>query len=188
MKTRVLISLVLITFAGVFAQAQVPIQITVDEAGNGLPFQMTSDPSGGVVGANVLVYTLPQPIIGVLSGDIILTEAGSGISDIVRFWQNPQNPLQPGQLIFYSDNLDGVDALADNGGLPGQLLPITRTLPEGVPYAPAGSQDPGFLDSPVTYNFNSDLDSVPEGGATILLLSLSLLGLWGVKRTAHGTK
>jgi hypothetical protein len=186
MKIRVLISLVLIAFASVYTQAQQAV-VTIDEDGHGfwgttpLQWGQMPDPSGGLAG-NVLVYTLPGPIGPGSLGDVILLEnSPTNISDVIRFWPVAGGP---GQVIFYSDNSDGVDELADTGW-PALLLQNQRSLQEGIkgtPYNPI-SGDPGFWDTGVGYVFDSDApEGVPEGGATVLLLSLSLLGLWGAKR------
>jgi hypothetical protein len=168
-----------------FAQSQF-FTLTIDEfgPGNGIPFTIGPDPSGGVTTSDVLIYTLP---FAVTPGDVILTEPGQTNgpnSDIVRFW-NPTG-INQSEIIFYSDisGADTTGAPADVG-LPTQFQPIVVTIPEVGPEDNNGAiylATPGLPGStsllPIQYNIISD---VPEPGTGALLLSGVGL-LFGIKR------
>src|SRR5205085_1178466 len=69
------------------------------------------DPTGGLFNWPVLTFTLP--FLGT-AGDVLMhepLEPGSPVLDVLRFDGQ-------GHLIFYSDNLDGIDAPADTPGPP----------------------------------------------------------------------
>jgi hypothetical protein len=153
--------------------------VTVDENGNGnvngvpLPFTIGTDPGpGGLPG--VLIYQLP--FAGV-QGDVLMADAGA-VLDVVRFNGD-------GTLIFYSDNVDGFDSLADTFGPPGAFYPnrvlIDEVGPEGnngAFYTP-GPNDPGFDASGPSYNLISDSPlAVPEP-ASVSLLAFGIVGLVG---------
>jgi len=169
------------------------ITVTVDEVGNGtivgslglqpLPSAFQADPGpGGLVSA--LTYSLLNPP-GLIAGDVFLLEGlGGPISDVIRF--NPQQTCPDGSvgcLVFYSDNLDGVDALADTGFPTANYL-NTITLVElagGTIYTPTVGQ-PGFVAGagvPVTYVLISD-GEVPEP-ASIILLTTAFLGAGAIE-------
>jgi len=103
-----------------------------------------------------------------------MDEPGGGVSDVIRF--NP-DAGSGGTMVFYSDNSDGVDSLADTG-LPGSFyandLIVTEIGAEGsngFDYTPTAGQ-PGFVAGsagPVTYNTASD-SSAPEPASTLLML------------------
>jgi hypothetical protein len=173
------------------ASAQVQAVIFVDENGNG-SFQVNGgasnplaaffgpDPSGGLAG-NVLYYQLPFPLLGL--GDVLLTEqpVGQGLaqnSDVVRFFQTVVNQTTFNYLIFYSDNGDGGEDLADTG-LPSELSSNLVTIPEvgpegnnGVVYTPSAG-NPGARDGAVEYDIISD-SPVPEP-STVALTGVGLL-------------
>src|SRR5438067_857925 len=130
--------------------------ITIDELGNGIgtvgPGFVGNDPGpGGLNG--VLIYTLP--FAGV-QGDVLMLDGGA-VLDVIRFNGN-------GTVIFYSDNTDGADALADTPAPPGALYPnqvrIFEVGPEGnngALYTPLANE-PGFSPTagpPISYNFIS---------------------------------
>src|SRR4029079_9543074 len=82
-----------------------------------------------------------------VAGDLILLEPLGGIlSDVIRF--NPQQ--HGGSLVFYSDNTDGADALADTGfptAFYTNNITFTEVGPEGAngfTYTPIAGQ-PGFV-------------------------------------------
>lgn len=179
---------VALCFMATQARAGLLVNVNFDEFGNGLtdypattlhalPVGLVADPSGGL-GVPVLVYVLPFTPI---QGDVQLQEfAGVAIfSDVVRFFNQ--------FMIFYSDNGDGVDAIAD-AGLPGPLstnvVTILEVGPEGnngAIYTPTANQ-PGYINSDfsATYNITSD-SAVPEPGI-VSLMAAGLAGLGLLKR------
>jgi len=109
---------------------------------------------------------------------VLLNDPGMGVLDIIRFNGD-------GTLIFYSDNIDGFDALADTPsppfGLYANNITLTEVGPEGsnsAVYAPTAGQ-PGLgvvAGQPVTYVFLSD---VLEPGTMFLLgCGLTLLAVF----------
>jgi hypothetical protein len=182
MKCRnVLIGLALATWLAtgpeVFAQSTA-VTVTVDENGHGtatipgtvftLQASQSQDPGpGGLSGA--LTYSFSSPLAGVpiVMGDVILSEPGASMSDLIRFNQNPN---LVGTLVFYSDKPE-VDALADIG-FPTANYGTVITMPEtgteginGLTYTPMSGQ-PGFVvNQAVTYMIQSD---VPEPASIIM--------------------
>ena len=169
------------------AFAQFSVTVHVGENCNGrltnsagfsgvLPCAVTADPGPGGL-PNAVTYDLLNPP-GLTAGDLIILEPGGGISDIIRF-----NPSQigagggAGTLVFYSDNVDGIEDLADTG-FPGSLYANNFTVfevgPEngtnGFLYTPVAGQ-PGFVTGaggPVTYDIISD---TPEPASLGLMLA-----------------
>jgi hypothetical protein len=177
------------------------ILITVDEncfgvlngfAGlESMPCTLQTDPGPGG-GPNALTYDMLNPP-GLVPGDVLLHEQVGGalvISDIIRFNFNADGV---GTLLFYSDNSDGIDALADIASMPGQYYTNHITINEigsegsnGAFYTPIQGQ-PGFVSgatAPVTYNFISDS---PEPASFILLASgAALLFASRLRRKSRG--
>ena len=163
-----------LSITSVFAQSL----ITVDENGNG---NINGTPLGWTVGADpgpgglssVLIYSLP---FAGLQGDVGLFDADVGATlDYIRFNGD-------GTLIFYSDNVDGFDALADTPSPPfsfySNLVQINEVGTEpnnGAFYTPVPTQ-PGWNPSDPTYHFISD--NVPEPG-TLLAFVSGFAGLAG---------
>jgi hypothetical protein len=177
------------------------ITISADENGHGtlvnsngfssaLPFALLPDPGPGGLPAAATYGLLNPP--GLVAGDLIFFEVPVGsISDLIRF-----NPNQNGgSLVFYSDNSDGVDALADTG-FPTALYPNNITFTEvgpeganGLTYTPVAGQ-PGFVAGaagPVTYVIRSD-SPVPEPCSLTLLALGSVCGLASCRRRLFGTR
>ncbi len=123
-------------FAGA-SRAEAQFHFTFDEFGHGLwqfndnptvfhvDGHLSADPTGGIVGAPVMIYDLLVPVIG--PGDVGFFEpdvvVAQQISDAFRFY----NDQAGAHMIFYSDNVDGADAPADTG-IPQLITPII--LPE----------------------------------------------------------
>ncbi len=171
------------------ARAQNFLTFTVDEDGHGslvnplsglfnLPSSMAADPGPGGL-SSALTYNLLNPP-NLVTGDVLLLEPGSEeISEIIRFNSN-------GTLVFYSDNTEGADALADTGFptlFSTNVVRISEVGGEGSNgafYTP-GSSQPGFVPRtlfPVSYHFISDANSsvVPEPGSLAFLAGLGSVG------------
>jgi len=183
----------LLIMAAVPSFAQFTANLTFDENCNGiftnslgfhaaLPCAMMQDPvAGGLV---TVAYDLLNPP-GLTAGDVFLLEPGAPgvISDVLRFEPNVVGAGGgSGVLFVYSDNLDGVDALADVG-FPSTALAnaiiANEVGPEdnnGVTYTPTAGQ-PGFVagaGGPITYTFTSD-SAVPEPATGLLLIAPLML-------------
>jgi hypothetical protein len=186
------LSVLALLLVGSSAYAQVISVITVDENGNGtqktvgvsFPLPSFMGPDIGPGGLNPsLHYSFNSPPI--VEGDVVLIEPGGAqISDIIRF-NNVVTNLGFGEIVFYSDNSDGVDALADTGfptAFYTNALTINEVGPEGdngVFYTPADGQPGSFVGLPgvVTYHFISDSQSVPEPGTAALICGLGVPAL-----------
>lgn len=191
------------------------VTVTVDENGNatavGIPG--STDPvvlpyTGGVGTGNPLTYNLSALTGSLQPGTLLIceevdVEGYCEVSDVIQFFNMLVGGVQTPFLSFYSDNSDGVDALADTG-LPTfgtaeiQLCGTRSSLSEcyllevgpegnnGVTYIPVNLTgggppytDPGFFTShPVTYVIQSDTPggTAPEP-ATLGLLGLGLAAL-----------
>jgi hypothetical protein len=179
--------------------AQFSVTLTVDENGHGtftntngffspLPFALVPDPGPGGLPVT-LTYDLLNPP-GLTPGDVLLFDAECGFTcflDVVRF-----NPVSftggTGSLVFYSDNIDGFDSIADTPSPPlafyANTIGINEvTFPNGVEgavYTPIAGQ-PGFVagaGGPVTYVLISD---TPEG-SSLLLLGTGFIAVAGAIR------
>jgi hypothetical protein len=156
------------------------------------PGTLMNDPGpGGLLLA--LTYTTPA---GLVVGDLLLHEPGTGESDLIR-WNNNAT------LVFYSDIPTEPGEIPNDGdiGLPGASYPngisvmeaglVLQPVPMMVPYSENGMNgyiytplagQPGYNaanpGNPATYIIISD---IPEPG-TMMLVGLSLAGLLAVIR------
>jgi hypothetical protein len=170
------------------------VSVTVDENGNGVAFNMTlgimqnlvftieKDPGPGGL-ALVLTYRIPFDVPSPVAGDVLISEPGGGLSDIVRF--NPRGaggvPGYAPALVFYSD-ADNMDSDKADIGLPTDRyalsFPVTEVGNENGNFADyhPGSTDPGFVSGfDITYRFNSDVPAVPEPPAVLLVSGAGLI-------------
>jgi PEP-CTERM motif len=183
------------------------VTITVDENGHGtltntagfsgaLASGLLPDPGPGGL-PSVLTYSLLSPP-GLVAGDVLFDGPGTlepgffGGGDVVRFNSGETCPDgTTGCLVFYSDNADGFDSLADTSAPPGALYTnvahVAELGTEGVNlaiYTPTAGE-PGFVagaDGPVTYVLYSD---IPEPGTLSLFgFGLAALGLFRRRKAA----
>jgi hypothetical protein len=190
------------------AQAQEvppPVLVTADENGNGsiqfigLTTPMTAvqgqDPGPGGL-SNALIYLLGAP--NLVPGDVILSEGPAAAlvpSDVIRFvtptitsLTNVDDVLPSSIMVFYSDNGDGVDALADTG-FPTAFFENSVTIAEvgpegdnGAFYTPTANQ-PGFVPGfAVTYHFISDSAAPEPATWAMMLLGFGAVG-FAVRRS-----
>jgi hypothetical protein len=159
------------------------VLVNFDESGNGtitipgapptvLPLTCSIQPDPSSAGnPGVLFCGIPLPPgVSLTGGDLLVFEQNSNvlIFDVVRFATITLGGVPVSGAFIYSDNTDGVDAVADTPGPPFPVLPnqatVTEVGTEGqntATYTP-GTGQPGFLANPagsippVTYTFTSD--------------------------------
>ena len=169
---------------------------SIDENGNGidyldilasppftapLPFTVGPDPSRGIVGAPVLIYSLPMLVT---AGDVGLVEPGqSTLSDLIRFYNAPG--ANHSVIIFYSD-IDGPDRDLADVGIPYSASPVlidetSAAGNNGVRWDPTFTAGPGYFSGPrptFSFYYYTIISDVPEPGATALLLSGAGIWFW----------
>jgi hypothetical protein len=149
-----------------------------------LPFTVAPDPTGGLLGSNVLIYSLTY--LGI-KGDVLIFTGDPNISpldDVIRFDGGTN-------LIFYADSLDGFTDLADTLGPPNPLFTnqvsiVMQSFGNGQAafYTPILGQ-PGYNASNPNYIFLIDTP-VPEPSSTILLLGgLGVVGLVRLRQSSR---
>jgi PEP-CTERM motif len=175
----------LLTLVAGIVSAQ-SLKVQIDENGVGfsngiaLPYSISQDPISGL---STLMYQLPYPLV--TPGDVILTESTGAISDLIRFDNNPAG----GVVFFFSDPADESPApLADN---PFGIPPFNAAIPpvfvtelgsegaDGAAYL-ASNGSPGCAVQagvPLTVFYNIISDSVVPEPSTLVLLSMSVIGL-----------
>jgi hypothetical protein len=167
--------------------------ISVDENGKGfLDFRPGGGPLDPLVGVlmddpgpggltGVMTYDLLGPP-SLTAGDVLVhdDDAGGLILDVIRFNNYNTGGVEgyKASLLFYSDNIDGFDALADTFGPPGALYTnvanVNEDLKGFISYHPGDGQ-PGFVPGfDVSYRLFSEgvanTGGVPEPGTWALML------------------
>jgi hypothetical protein len=164
---RFCLAIIFILVASVTALHAQPY--TVDGNGNGtlgsifsqspMPFQVASDPTGGITSSPVLIYSLEFPVV---SGDVALTNAAGTITDLVRFY----TPSGGGNsfLIFYSRTNDPSHMISDVG-IPYSANPVKISEQSTTLWDPGSSSQPGYLTgaAPIYAAFKYYIVTVPPG-------------------------
>jgi hypothetical protein len=176
------------------------IGIGFDERGNMtngtaiLRGSVGTDPSGGIAGVPVLIYTLP---FGVLPGDVLLTDqvGANQFSDVIRFW-NPTGNANQSLIIFYSDLPEPAGEnppLADVGlplqlqsNIQGPFLEIGTEASNFYDYAPVLFMPGSVAAGSIHYHIVSD-GVVPEPNTCSLVVLGSGL-LIGLKRRFQSSR
>jgi len=176
---------------GAAAHAANPI-ISIDENGVGfLDFRSAGGPLENLVGvlqndpgpgglASVLTYDMMGPP-SVTAGDVLFSEDANGglILDVIRFNDYNTGGVSgyPASILFYSDNIDGFDAIGDTPSPPSQLYSNVVTIEEdlnGFAFYQPIEGEPGFVPGfNVAYRFFSEGNAnagVPEPSSWALLI------------------
>jgi hypothetical protein len=188
MKKLIQVGIAAVLFTSLSTQTLRAVAFTFDEYGNGyeisgvagtlftnpVPGSLMPDPSSGITGSLVLVYTLP---FTVTNGDVAIVDANNGntISHLVRFYSD--DFFFNDYAIFYAQ--DGTHSPADVG-IPASSNPvqIMNQGPSGTFWAPTANQ-PGFLNrySPVGdpggYTFYAPSTISPGGSTNVLTITRS---------------
>jgi hypothetical protein len=140
-----------------------------------LPFMVGQDPGPGGL-PNALLYDLLNPP-GLVAGDVLVTEPGGGVGDIIRFNTTSFVPGSAGEMVFYSALGGGM--LADTGFPTANYANQATATEVGgiITYTPTAGQ-PGFVAGaslPVEYVLISD---VPEP-ASLTMLGIGAAALAG---------
>jgi hypothetical protein len=183
---KIAVSLVLAASAGpLFAQPY-----SLDDNGNGIqyiaynpftmPFTVAPDPTHGITGSSVLIYSLGAPVI---SGDVALMEPdGTTVFELLRFF-TPRAGGNSDVIVYAQPNgtLAGV-------GIPNPVNPVE--IPVGTPdtiWQP-GANQPGetTLGALPVFEFfrYTIITAAPEPSSAALLLIGAgiLLAVWGCRR------
>ena len=168
---KIAVSLLVAASAGpLFAQPYV-----FDDNGNGtesiftppthLPSQVAADPTGGITGSDVLIYSLGAPVV---SGDLALMEPdGTTVFELLRFF-TPTVGGSSDMIVYAQPNgtLAGV-------GIPSPVNPveIPEVSPETI-WTPGNAQPGGTtaVALPVFEFFRYTIITAPEPSSPVLLL------------------
>ena len=170
------------------ARTGVAQPFSLDENGNGtknlagifgdpapLPFTLTWDPTGGITGVPVLIYSLGSRVA---SGDVALMEPDqTTIADLLRFF----TPLGgTGSYVIFYSRVDGSNPSLADVGIPFSANPfrISETSPQTA-WDANYSNLPGSATGPIpvlaSYEYTIITD-VPEPGLAALLPGA--VGVW----------
>jgi hypothetical protein len=156
---------------------------TFDENGNGfannlflqpsgptpLPYEVVPDPTGGITGSPVLIYSLGFQVV---SGDVaLMSPVGNTISDLLRFFTAPG--ATGSSVIFYSQP----DGTLAGSGIPAPINPveITETSPD-TEWIPNGNQPGAGVIFPVYARFDyTIITQSPEPSSWVLLLFAAVI-------------
>lgn len=183
MKTTMLAALVLVLVLGGEALAAPTLFIWIDEWGHGVGTSEQGvrgpDPTGGIPNWNVLIYELP---FDGTAGDLQIYEQRGGrkLSHIIRFTGHKQ-------VVFYSNDVNGLISWADTPKPPQNAWPLTGLVKAEadvtgsgtdlhVLYEPKAGQ-PGWTAAIPSYTILIGAALPAPEPATVGLLALGGLGM-----------